>query len=135
MSDVIVNGYKLRLHDKDEVQVREHDCGRCGSNHTELTVERNGKEITRIGDYITLHDEDELFGDVALDDKYNTIPEYKWKIHIVEKMTDDKLHYLGYCGNIPNKKDRISWKSDIRFIPKEHEVRLCPECLKKLSKA
>jgi len=141
MSSIIrMQGRRFKLEDGDEIDIERYDCGRCGSEHTKITVTRNGKEICRVGDAITTagRGEDELYGGVMVDEKGNVLPDPHWVVHIIPNdntgMTPDKMHYVGMCGKVldhaeDNKEDRITWLSEMRFIPKEHEDRLCKACL------
>ena len=135
---ITVNGFRLQLQENDEVELEKHFCGRCDSEHTRLTVTREGKEITRIGADITLEGEDEVYGGVVVDERGNVLPEYHWCIHIIPNdgtgMTKDRMSYIGMCGRILNhgpdtKHDRITFPSEIRFIEAKNKSRLCPECV------
>lgn len=50
MSEIItVQGYRLKVETGDEIYVEKHMCGRCDSEHTKISVSRNGKEIASLG--------------------------------------------------------------------------------------
>lgn len=134
---VIIEGYRLKLENGDEVEIERNECGRCESIHTKLTVTRDGKEIVCLGDGYTLFDEDEVYGGVLVDKDDNVLPDYHWVIHIIPKhgfagMTEDKLYYVGLCGEVldhspVNKHDRITFApSQLRRKDRE---RLCPKCM------
>ena len=68
MSSIIeVQGRRLKVEDGDEIDVERHYCGRCDSEHTKVTVTRNGKEIAELGDDLTVDGKDEVFGGVVVD--------------------------------------------------------------------
>ena len=138
---VEIQGRRLNLQEGDEVWVEHHYCGRCDTFHSETTVTRNGKEITKLGDSITLEGEDEVFGGIVIDEKGNALPDPHWVIHILSNdescMTEDKLHYVGICGDLVNGasdrgQNRIIFLNknnslDHNLLEKEKE-RMCPKC-------
>jgi len=139
---VTIKGYRLKLETSDEVEIECHMCGRCGYEHTKLIVIRNGKDIACLGDHITLHGEDEIYGGVLVDEDDNALPDPHWVIHILRNntscMTEDKMYYVGLCGRVldhtlENKHDRITFITRLGTIDstlrKEEKDRVCLECL------
>lgn len=131
---ITINGFLLDLREGDEVQVNHNWCDKCECSHEELTLKRGNNTIVRVGDVVILNREDELYGGVVLDKGGNPKVEHKWVAHIIPNgkrgMTEDKRHYIGYCGTVltqehPTKLDRIIFTSGIPFLETE---RLCPEC-------
>lgn len=69
---VVINYIEMNLQEGDEVQIENHECGRCESTHTEVTVIRNNKQIAHFGEYVRLagrqshplFPKGEIFGDV-----------------------------------------------------------------------
>ncbi len=133
---VTINGFRLCLEANDIVDINYHECGRCGTTHAELEVERNGKRITHFGEYLTLHGKDEIYGGVLVDEHDKTILEYHWVTYIISNdmktgMTEDERYYIGLCGKVlnnepENKHDRMTFTpSHIRG--KERE-RICSKC-------
>lgn len=140
MSEIItVQGYRLKVEAGDKIYVEKYMCGRCDSEHTKLTVTRNGKEIASLGDDITLYGEDEVYGGVFVDNDGNTLPDPHWVCHIIpnnrDGMTADRMYYVGMCGTVldrsPERKhDRMSFAPSY-LTQKDERERICPECLKK----
>jgi len=141
MSEIItVQGYRLKVETGDEIYVEKHMCGRCDSEHTKISVSRNGKEIASLGDDITLYGEDEVYGGVFVDKDGNALPDPHWTVHIIPNdgggMTADKMYYVGMCGEVLNRSpenqhDRMTFPSEMRFIDSKHKNRICPECLER----
>ena len=141
MAEIItVHGYRLKVETGDEISVEKRMCGRCASEHTRITVTRNGKEIASLGDDITLDGEDEVYGGVLVDKDGNALPDPHWGIHIIPNdksgMTADKMYYIGMCGKVldhapDNEHDRITFITRLGTIDstKKEKDRLCPKCL------
>lgn len=134
MESITINGKRLRLQTGDKVSVVYHECGKCECPHTEITVERNGIEIAKLGDYFTLNEQDEVFGGIVVDSQDKVLPNPHWVTHIVSGMTAGNEHYIGFCGRVlvysSDNHDRITFPNDLKFVDKEE--RLCSECLRKM---
>jgi hypothetical protein len=137
--DITINERELCLQDGDKVNTEQHDCGRCENIHTEMTVERDGKKIARLGDWFTTaKQEDELYGGVIIGNNGKPLPNPHWQIHIISNdmrlaMTADKRDYVGLCGLILDhsekfKHDKIIFRPSETLISKDKE-RICSECL------
>ncbi len=145
MSSIItIEGRRFKVETGDEIDIERYDCGRCGSEHTKITVTRNGKEICRVGDAITTagRGEDELFGGVIVDKDGNVLPDPHWVLHLLRNdkscMTEDRMSYVGICGKVldhapDNEHDRISFITRLGTIDstmrREEKDRICPKCL------
>lgn len=69
---VTINYIEMNLQEGDEVEIERHECGRCETTHTEVTVTRGRKTVAHCGDYVKYKlREDEIFGDVI---EPHTIP-------------------------------------------------------------
>lgn len=129
---VTINSNRLNLQESDEVEIEEHECGRCETTHTEITVRRNGKKIASLGEYITLGGEDEVYGGVIVDVDNNVLPDYHSVTHIFSCMTEDRKYYAGMCGTVldhspENSHDRMT--SAPSHLTSKEKKRLCPKCL------
>jgi hypothetical protein len=140
---IIVQGKRLKIETGDELWVEQHYCGRCECDHTEITVRRNNKEISRLGDNITLRGDDEVFGGVVVDKDGNVLPDPHWILHILSNnvkscMTADQLHYVGLCGTIIDGQNRMAFTNRNgnldRFMSNEEKARICPDCRSKYGK-
>ncbi len=64
---VTINYSELNLQEDDNVELREHECGRCGCPHIEVTVTRAGIRVAHFGEYVRLVlKEPEEYGDVKV---------------------------------------------------------------------
>lgn len=138
---ITIDGYRLKLETGDEIEIGHHMCGRCDCEHTELIVTRNGKEIACLGDYITLHGKDEVYGGVFVNKDDNILPDPHWVCHILRNdkscMTEDMMSYVGICGEVldhaNHQHDTITFITRLGTIDstlrKEDKDRLCSKCL------
>lgn len=138
MSSIIkIEGYNLKVEDGDNIEVEKHECGKCESYHTKLTVERKGEEVCVLGDERWLEgDKPEVFGGVLVDD--NGIPwaEPKFEIHIIPNSAAGMYdgHYRGMCGKVLRNENNspynhytgITFMSDLKFL--KYPERVCEEC-------
>lgn len=138
MSSIItVDGRRLKVETGDGIEFENRYCGKCESNHNVITVRRNNKEITRIGEDIRLSGEDEVYGGVIVDVDGNVLPDPYWVTHIISNdialgMTKDKMHYIGICGTIldnSNRENRDGITFDHKLISTKEAGRICIGCL------
>ncbi len=133
---VTINDKRLNLQEGDEVEIEQHPCGRCECDHVEFTVRRGGKIIARLGEYLTLHGVDEVYGGVMVDNDGNILPDYHSVTHIVSNnnmgMTEDRKYWVGKCGQLLGRSpghehDRMTFGP--LHLTSEDCKRLCPKCL------